>query len=223
MHPLISLVSFLLFAAFVSIGDIKNLLAGLLVLMAIWAASQTLPSARAWRMVQKLKLFFISILVLYVWFTPGKLLIPSLDNWSPTVEGLIFGGERIFALVMLVIAVDTLLSLLTKEKILSGLYYLFYPLHLLGFNRESFMIKTYLTLDAVTHKTSTPDVKNEFQFKNISAYIDTLANHIKTLITQTSIKKAQDEIIIEIDGPPIWYHWLIPLMLFIYFIGVYTW
>ena len=224
MHPLISLVSFLLFAMFVSFGHINLLIAAMLLLLVFWIKNGSKPTPRAWRMIRKMKLFFGSIFILYVWFTPGKLVFPGLDKWSPTYDGLLYGGERIAALIILVFGVDTLLNVLSREKILSGLYYFFYPLHVLRFNRNAFMIRTYLTLEAVTeHRVSVTYRGEKRKLRRVGDYIDLLTNRIKQLIETTHLDKLEDEIVIEIDGPPVWYQWMFPLLLLAYFLGVNWW
>ncbi|MDX1810580.1 MAG: hypothetical protein R3240_01415 [Gammaproteobacteria bacterium] len=223
MHPLIVLVCFILFAGFVSLGSGALLAAGLFLLVVSGLLLRTGPGARAWRMLSKMRLFFLSIFILYVWFTPGELLFFALDHWSPTWEGLTFGGERVLALVLLVLAVDMLLKTLSREQILCGLFYCFYPLTLLGFSRDKFMIRTWLTLEAVTSHPVAKPPRKSFDLKHFPAYIDALAGRIRDLLEQANAKACEEEIIIEIEGPPIWYHWLLPIGVLIYFSGISLW
>ncbi len=223
MHPLISLVCFLIFAAFVSLGNIVVSLLGLLLLAGTWWYSKTLPTPRAWRMLRRMKLFFISIVLLYSWFTPGQLILPGLENWSPSLEGLLLGAERIVALIILVIAVDSFLNLMSRQQILTALYYFFYPLHFIGFNRERFMLRTLLTLEAATNNTSfsLPEITNAP--KDVSAYLDRMSLLVRDLIAAPVNKTEEQIIVVELDSPPVWYFWLIPLVLLMLFVGVRAW
>ncbi|MDH5258174.1 MAG: hypothetical protein OEX07_09195, partial [Gammaproteobacteria bacterium] len=82
MHPLISLICFIIFAAFVSLGQVASSMLGLLFLLVVWVISRQLPAAKAWAMIKRLRIFFVSILIMYLWFTPGQLIWPVLASWS---------------------------------------------------------------------------------------------------------------------------------------------
>ena len=86
------------------------------------------------------------------------------------------------------------------------------------------MIRTYLTLEAVTeHRVSVTYRGEKRKLRRIGDYIDLLTNRIKQLIETTHLDKLEDEIVIEIDGPPVWYQWMFPLLLLAYFLGVNWW
>lgn len=224
MHPLILFVCFIVFAAFVALGDFYVSLFGLFVLGLFWGLFSIVPTKRAWKMLLRMKLFFISILLLYVWFTPGKLVVPVMDHWSPTYEGLYFGSERILALIILVMAVDSLLTYLPKEKILTALYYFFTPLDRLGFDRERFVVRTYLTLDAVSSGEQRFVAIEKQHLSNFSAYLDAVAAHIDSLLHSPMKKEMlNQEVVIEIDKPPALTSWAVPVGLLLCFAGVYLW
>lgn len=223
MHPLIVLVSFILFAAFVALGDFWNSLVGIVLLLMVGQITHSAPSARAWKMLRRMKIFFLSIVLLYTWFTPGQLVFPILDNWSPTYEGLLLGSERILALIVLVFAVDSFLNVLGREKILVALYYFFAPLQSLGFDRERFMLRTLLTLEATTQtEFKLRDLSKSLNpAKSLSGYINQLALMLKSLFETPSSHTIQSaEIVIDIDGPPPARQWLLPCCVTVLFLGV---
>lgn len=223
MHPLIALLCFLIFAAFVSLGDYSIALLGAIILFAVFVFMKYKPGARAWRMLRRMKIFFLSIFLLYTWFTPGKLLIPDFDTWSPTVEGVMYGGERVLALVILILAVDCFLSLLSREKILNALYYFFVPLHIVGFNRERFMLRTLLTLEAVGDNEFAAHVKKNSEIKSFSQYLNQLSQTFQSLIVNPLPVEEKKEIVIHVIEPPKQLQYLIPLIMLCLFLVVYTW
>jgi len=79
MHPVIKIILFLIYAAAVAFGGATILLAGAVLVLALY-----LPGPR-----ERLLLLF----------TPGRLLF-SAWPWGPTVEGLAGGGQRIASLVL---------------------------------------------------------------------------------------------------------------------------
>lgn len=123
---------------------------GLLVilLIAVQGAAR-LHSAR--RMLRRLRWFFVSLLVLYFWFTPGEPVF-SVDaqwsGWLPTREGVAEGGIRIAALIVIVLAVNVLVIATSREQLLTGLLWLASPLESLGANRERFALRITLVLGA---------------------------------------------------------------------------
>jgi len=226
LHPLISLLSFIVFAAFVSLGQTASSAAGFLLLMLVWLVSRQLPELKAWLMIKRLRIFFLSIFIMYFWFTPGQLVWPLLDRWSPTYDGLAQGMERILALIILVLGVESLLRLMSRSELLVGLFYLATPLLRFGINRERFIVRVLLTLEAVNVQPSLDSNNHRFemrQFKvrQISQY---LAKISEMLAARFSLAENQslniEELVVEIKSPPGWIQWLIPLALFIIFMNL---
>ena len=95
-----------------------------------------------------------------------------------------------------------------------GLYYLFTPFAMLGFDRHVFMIRVLLTLEAVTKESPENKEKTPFDKKNIVAYIDVLSNRLAESIAKGCEPLHIDhEIEIYIIPPPVWHQWVLPVML----------
>ncbi len=223
MHPLIVFCCFLVFAVCVSLGDIRLSVAGLLMLVGVWSVLRCKPSPRAWQMLRRMKIFFASIVLLYTWFTPGRLLLPELDTWSPTWEGVMSGSERVMALVVLVLAVDSFLLLLPREKILAALYFFFYPLHVLGFDRQRFMLRTLLTLEAVQANRPILADKSAGSEHGFSHYLDRLAASIAGLLRESENLALHRQCTVDVGEPPPGWQYAIPLSLAMVFSGVAAW
>jgi len=168
-------------------------------------------------MVRRLRIFFISIFVMYLWFTPGQLIIPAMDTWSPTYDGLFQGGQRVLALIILVLGVESLLRLTSREDLLSGLYYLATPFQWLGVDRQKFIIRVLLTLEMVNQQG--PLVKQDkIKLRNFRQYLtrvsDYLADHFNA-VNRDSVDA--QPMSVEIKALPGWLQWLIPISMVVLF------
>ena len=101
------------------------------------------------RLVTRLRWFFLSILILYVWFTPGLPAIHSDGGTSFMSTGLMMGVERILALVIIVGYSGLLLSLSSRREIITGIYVLLSPLRKLGVDAARLAVRLGLVLECV--------------------------------------------------------------------------
>jgi len=105
----------------------------------------------AWR----LRWFFLSILVVYLWFTPGVPLLSPLGGWSPTVEGLQLGGQRVLGLLTVIGYSVFLLRLTARDELIAGLDQLLAPLSRVGFDADRLALRLGLVLDLVPRLEAT--------------------------------------------------------------------
>lgn len=148
-HPLIRLVSFLIFAAFVAVGNPWQLLFAAVLVCLIYAASPGVQLKTAWPLLRRMRWLFLSLLILYLWFTPGQPLLPAFSS-TPTLEGIEEGLQRIAALVLLALAASLLLQTTPREPLLAALYRLLTPLGWMGIKTERLAVRIALTLETVT-------------------------------------------------------------------------
>ncbi len=218
MHPLIRLVCFIIFAAFVSLGQYSIILLGFMLLGLVWLVSRQWPSPKAWVMLKRMRIFYLSILLVYLWFTPGEIVFSLFDHWSPTYEGFGLAVERILALSLLVFAVETLLRLTPKNLLLTGLYYLATPLVLLGICRNQFIVRVMLTLDLVSVDTANLSVKEKKPFKS---YFQDITQRLADKITESINRQASHApLVFELEAPPVLWQWLWPVALLLLFFSV---
>jgi len=215
----------MVFAAFVSLGQIISSLAGLLLLILVWTVTRQLPAPKVWGMVKRLRIFFISLFIMYLWFTPGQLIWPVLDRWSPTLEGLAQALERIGALVLLVFAVESLLRLLNRSELLTGLYFMATPLQCMGVNRERFIVRVLLTLEAVKspsfQQTDTPGQMPAFKLRQLNQYTRQVSQQLVDKIIELENQSMNmREVAFAIIPLPHWSQWLIPLLIITLFVGL---
>ncbi len=148
MHPVIKIILFLIYAAAVAFGGATILLAGAVLVVALYLPGPGERLLLALRMLRRMRWFFLSIALVYLLFTPGRLLF-SAWPWGPTVEGLVGGGQRIASLVLIVFAVNLLLRTTLRPALISAILWCLTPLAWVGLPRERLAVRIALTLDAV--------------------------------------------------------------------------
>jgi len=152
MHAVIKIVCFLVFGAAMAVGSKPVLLAGFILVASLYLFElvRGVPTQlqNALKMLRRLRWLFLSILVVYLFFTPGVLLLPDVF-WGPTQEGLIQGILRIVVLVLIVAAVNVLIGSTGQAEFLSAVSWCLQPLSWLGLSHERLAVRISLTLTAV--------------------------------------------------------------------------
>lgn len=220
MHAAIKIISFLVFGAAVSTGNGQVLLAGMLLVAPLYFFAEDAHLHGAFNMLKRLKWLFVSILVVYLFFTPGQLLVPGL-LWGPTLEGLMQGLLRIAALVLLVVAVNLLIAGTQQEEFLSAILWCLRPLSIFGISHERMAIRITLTLDAVSQ------VREKFKEDSSAANVEPDSSRLLAIsgkasrLFESAITNAESETLREITLPdetrPPVQQWLIPLALIVLF------
>lgn len=153
IHPVIRIVSFAVLTAFLALGGAADIAVGAALLIFLYAKLEGRALQAAWRLLRRMRWLFLSIAIIYLWFTPGTPLIPgdeAFAQWLPTVDGARQGGLRILALALMAAAASLLLHVTPSDQILGALRWLMAPLGVMGFPHERLAVRAALTLDAVT-------------------------------------------------------------------------
>lgn len=224
MHAVIKIVSFLIFGSAVALGAERLLLAGALLVLPLYLFGSKECLMSVLRMLKRLRWLFLSILGVYLFFTPGRLLVPDL-LWGPTYEGLWQGGHRIGVLMVLVAAVNLLISGTAREDFLSAVLWCLRPLAWLGFPHERLGVRIVLTLETVStvqdayrggDRSVTPVLAGGTQAAVDTPRIMVIVNTATHLFRQVSrdaeAAPLRDIALPEQSLPPLM-QWLIPVML----------
>lgn len=220
MHPLIQLLCFIIFAGFVSLGSPGMMGVGAVLLLLLWLICRFVPFKNAYKILKRMRILLMSIAGIYAWFTPGKLIIPELDRWSPTWDGLYLGGERIFALMLLILAVESYFYLSTRDAMLNGLYAIARPLSWLGLDRERFMVRVLLTLELVRNGNAVKNVNGETL--SVTNYFSRMSQAIqhKVELAINAKPESDEPIQFTLMDKPVWSQWLMPALLCaIFYVG----
>ncbi len=227
MHPLIRVVCFLIFAAWLAWGDLQRLLFGALLLAVVHALVAPAAIVAAGNMILRLRWFLLSLLVVYGWFTPGRALGPASAagaSWLPTAEGLAEGLLRCAALALIVVAVNLLLRTTGREQLLGAIHGLARPLAPLGLSRERLALRMTLVMEAVgeVRRLVAESLAKRGDDERGARAGGRFAATVMQRVIDDADRRPLDSVQILLDAPPHWLQWSLPVLLWaaFYMIGV---
>lgn len=143
LHPFTSICSWLVFVLLTQKSAIEWLL--------IFAASALLLAlilnAQRWfAILRRTRWLSFSLLLIYGYATSGEALWVDLAQWSPTKEGLSEGLTQLARLHCALAALSILLSRLSAQQLMAGLYVAALPLKFFAISRERLVVRIALTL-----------------------------------------------------------------------------
>lgn len=216
MHPVIRVICFLVLATSLSVGGgwRHTLFAAVLVIVA-YSVSRRRGLAQLSKMLRRLRWLWLSLCVVYFWFTPGPALLSALGRWSPTVPGVQEGLVRAAILAVLVAGANLLLQTTVREQLVGAIHWLCAPLQLFGLSRDRFALRLVLVLETV------PEIQPLRRVDESAGATD--ANRIRrlgsaaaALFADTLARAAQAptrQIAIPATGAPPLYQWSWPLLI----------
>lgn len=98
------------------------------------------------QLLRRTRWIMLSLLAIYAWATPGEPVWSGGGSYSPTVEGLTDGAIQLLRLTGALGALAILLSRLSQQQLIGGLYALSYPLKAWGGLRARLAVRLSLTL-----------------------------------------------------------------------------
>jgi len=151
-HPLILIACFLVFVVAMAAAEAGVALTGLVLMIGVtssldghWRAASSA--------LRRLRWFFLSIGLLYVWGTPGTPLWPIGTDlapwWMPTGDGLRAAVERMAAFAAIVLASRALLDVLSRHELLQAIQGLVAPFEHIGFPCQRLSIRILLVLEVL--------------------------------------------------------------------------
>lgn len=117
------------------------LASGLLAVLALLFCA-----ARFRVLLRRTRWIMFSLLLIYGYATPGAALWAPAGTFSPTLEGLFDGLLQLCRLLAALAGLSLVLSMLTQQQLIGGLYTLAYPLRYVGVSRERIAVRLALTL-----------------------------------------------------------------------------
>lgn len=121
--------------------------APLLGVSALVCAIALARSASRFRtLLRRTRWIMISLLLIYGYVTPGAALWAAAGKYSPTYTGLLDGALQLCRLTAALAGLSIVLNLLDRQKLMSGIYALAWPLQILGLARERIAVRLALTL-----------------------------------------------------------------------------
>lgn len=146
MHPVIKIISLIILSVYITQGGWLTLLfTGALVLPFYVYKPSLWKSARI--MIWRLKWLFLSILLIYLFFTPK--LSSTLTQLNPYLYLLLPGLFRVLVLINLILAVNLLIKTTSKDEILTALLWIFFPLSWFHIDIDRFLLRAVLSIEYI--------------------------------------------------------------------------
>lgn len=151
LHPVIRVLGLIAVAVACAIGHSVQLVLATLLLLIVALFARNVDWRTWFQSLRRLRWLFVSLAVLFFWFTPGEpLFVLGLPGAIvPTWEGLTLGAQRMYALVLMVIGAQMLLQSTSRSELLHALYVLSWPLAVVPGLRERLALRLVLTMERV--------------------------------------------------------------------------
>lgn len=146
MHPVIKIISLIIATVFLTQGGWATLALSTIVLIPFYLIDVHLWSS-AIKMLLRLKWFFLSIFLIYYYYTPE--LRSSHSFFNIISERFIPGLFRISVLIIIIFSVNLFIKKTSKEDILSALLWLSSPLNVFHINIDRISLRAVLTLEYI--------------------------------------------------------------------------
>ena len=121
-------------------------IAAMLALALSATALSSVNNNQFFRSIKRLKWFFLVMIIIFAFNTPGEYVLTSSAFINPTYEGLIAGCTQALRIMAMLAALSLVLACNTRQQLISGFYFLFSPLNYLGLDVARFAARLWLTL-----------------------------------------------------------------------------
>lgn len=216
IHPAVRIVLLCVFVACAATAGLHGQVVAAALLAVAYRLSGA-PLAPAWRMLRRLRWFLLSILGLFLWFTPGEspAWLQFMEPWAPTVAGVREALLRIAALVLIVCAVNLLLQSTRREELLGAIYWLAGPFSRTDAASERLAVRATLVLDKVTAMQQHIGARRAQAATGVGAIAQ--ARDVAVDLFRQVLHKAETErlqtLVIDRPGAPPRRQWLWPVAL----------
>lgn len=142
-HPAVLIVLWSGLVLAVQLLPVPALLAACALLLIV---ALQLSADGLFRLLRRTRWVLFSLLLVYGYATPGEAVWQAGGMLSPTYAGLYDGVLQLCRVISALAALSIVLSLLTQQQLIGGLYALAYPLRFFGLSRERIAVRLALTL-----------------------------------------------------------------------------
>lgn len=146
MHIVTQLCGFFVFAIMVNQLNLTQLALIVIVLLAVLLK---IKSHQFLRTIKRMKWFFVAMLLIFAFNTPGEHIKGWAFMFSPTYEGIQAGFLQTLRMITLLALLSLIMTLNSRLQLISGFYFLLLPLKYAGLEVERFAARLWLTLHYV--------------------------------------------------------------------------
>lgn len=229
LHPVIRIAVFIILAGGLSLGSAHALLLALALVTVTYGITTHVPLSPALKMLRRMRWLFLSLLIIYCWFTPEPLyqgeiseeMLPftlpvSVLAWLPPLAGFQEASIRIGSLVIIILAVNLLLQNTPREHLLGAIHWWMRPLRYAGIAHDHLAIRMALVLETVPKVQLLISQALEIQQHNSNSRdpILTRTSQVAATLYQSVLTQAEQQVchpmeIPTITSPPAW-QWSLP-------------
>lgn len=215
IHPVIRVFTLIVFALLVSRADLLHMLLACLLIVGFYVRLGVASRRAAMTMLYRMRWFFLSLLLVYGWLTPDPL-SGQLSYWTwPSTSGLQAGGQQVFGLMLIMLAVNLLLVFSRREELLQAIYWLARPLTVLGLSRSRLALRLVLVLDWVAsireQAGQTLLEQGAWSHRRWAAIADVATVVFRKTLERADAMVEEDIVFQPLQAPP-WYQWGVPLI-----------
>lgn len=216
---MIKVSCFLVVALFLTQARLGGVVITLLGLLAMRAAGVGFDQRRTLAMLRRMRWLLLSILIVYLWFTPGAPLFVLLGHYSPTLQGMQSGLLRVATLMLIAVLVVLLLQSTSRSDLIGAIRWLAAPLRLLGVDNSRLALRISLILDSV--EEIQPLLRRQMENLpgrggRLSRTGDSLAGLFQAVIERAESLPRRQVTVAALRSPPPW-QWLCPVALLLLF------
>jgi energy-coupling factor transporter transmembrane protein EcfT len=119
--------------------------------------------------ILRFKWFFLVMLLIFSFNTPGEHISFWPFSISPSYEGVWAGLTQVLRVMLMLSALNLILACNTRQELISGFYFIFSPLKFFGLKVERFVASLWLTLHYVELQSETNSKQDLMtQLKNMA-------------------------------------------------------
>ena len=149
MHKINIITQLLGFFVLAIIVNYMNISTLLFLFSALYSVILCKQPVQYLRTIKRFKWFFLVMMGIFAFNTPGE----HIPAWpfaiSPTYEGLLAGSTQTLRICLMLAALSLIINANTRQQLISGFYFIFSPLKLMGLAVERFAVRLWLTLHYV--------------------------------------------------------------------------
>ena len=218
-------------------GGVYELTLGLLVVFCVVVIKRFQSIELSLRVLKRMKWFFLSILVLYLWFTPGTPLLGIAVPGMPTVEGVSTGLLRVMSLVLVIFAVNYFVTVIARARLVEAIVWLLYPIKWIGIENKVIALRIALVLELIPRvQNIVLDIKQDYQAdssqisdekkfsgkKKLIAKLSAASQLVEKLfvrVVDEAVNMPHERIDLTASSNPPVLQWSIPVLL----VGLFLW
>ena len=221
-HPAVRISLLLIGATAISLGNYYVLATAFLVVAFCYVCIDRAGLSHGVRLAKRMRWFFLSIIVVYFWFTPGQTVLPELlaTSLAPSYEGIELGLHRVFILLMIILMVNLLLRTTPQADLLTAIYWWLRPLNYCKIDGKRVSLRISLVLDYVQKsgeviEEARQSVMDKTQVGNKVKLLGVAIGRVIHRVEQQAAAQQSEAITLpDVDNPPRW-QWLLPALLLV--------